>query len=453
MPDPSLVEVTNTENALVRVDSVFLPTTAEAGIRTTPAGKRWFPLLLKFTSVQVVVQFLGLAAGVLIVRTLPKHEYAFYTIGNTMLATILMLADSGVSSALSAIGGRVWQDRRGLGSLLNTALDLRRQMILFTLIVVVPLLIWLLRQNGANLVETSLLVVAVLAGSGLELITRIYSVALRLKSEVRQIQIQALLAALTKLAVVGVAVFLVFNALVAILAVVAGYAVQFYLLRRWTRANIDTNAPSEASIRSEIVTVVRSQVPHSIYYCLQGQIAIWLIGLFGNADNVANVGALGRVGLIFAVLSSVTCDVVLPAFARIQSARQLRRRYFQIVFSYSAISVLLVGAVASFPRQILSVLGSQYSGLHSEGVLMAVGAVAASMAGILCAVNASRAWIVPPHLLIPCTILLQCVLACILELSTLRGVLLFSLFTWIPCILLTVWFATKKLRQLETLTV
>ena len=84
---------------------------------------------------------------------------------------------------------------------------------------------------------------------------------------------------------------------------------------------------------------------------------------------------------------------------------------------------------------------------------MAVGAVAASMAGILCAVNASRAWIVPPHLLIPCTILLQCVLACILQLSTMRGVLLFSLFTWVPSIFLTVWFATKKLRQLETLAV
>ena len=79
--------------------------------------KRWVPILVKFACVQALVQVIGFAAGLLIVRNLPKREYAFYTIGNTMLSTILMLADSGISSALTAIGGRVWQDGRRLGSL------------------------------------------------------------------------------------------------------------------------------------------------------------------------------------------------------------------------------------------------------------------------------------------------------------------------------------------------
>jgi len=368
-----------------------------------------------------------------------------------MLASILLLADSGISSALSAIGGRIWQDRRGLGSLLNTALQLRRQLALFTLIAVVPILVWLLRQNGAHLFEGALLVLAVLAGSGLELITRIYAVALRLKSEVQQIQTQALLAALTKLAVVGLAMLFFFNALVALLSVVAGYAVQYYMLRRWTKENIDRDAPSEPSMRTEIVGVIRKQAPHSIYFCLQGQIAIWLIGLFGNADNVANVGALGRLGMVFAVLSSITCDIVLPVFSRIQSPRQLRRRYFQIVLSYFAISALLVGTIASFPKQIFSILGNQYSGLQAEGILMAASGVIGAMAGLLWAVNAARAWIVPPQLLIPCTIVLQCVLASTLKLATIRGVLQFSLYTGIPSILLSLWFAVKKMREFRPL--
>ena len=93
---------------------------------------------MKFACVQALVQVIGFAAGLLIVRNLPKREYAFYTIGNTMLSTILVLADSGISSALTAIGGRVWQDSRRLGSLLNTALQLRRQMVVVTLLAVVP---------------------------------------------------------------------------------------------------------------------------------------------------------------------------------------------------------------------------------------------------------------------------------------------------------------------------
>src|SRR6476660_1973500 len=175
------------------------PQTALAEVQTSPASsligeipaaksalKKWLPILARFTLIQGVVQVLGFAAGILIVRQLPKREYAFYTIGNTMLATILLLADSGISSALSAIGGRVWHDNERLGSLMNTALQLRRQLAVLTVLVVVPMLVWLLRQNGAHLLETVLLVLVVLAGSGLELITRIYSVALRLKSQIRQ---------------------------------------------------------------------------------------------------------------------------------------------------------------------------------------------------------------------------------------------------------------------------
>lgn len=407
--------------------------------------RKWGPILVKFACVQALVQVLGFAAGLLIVRNLPKREYAFYTIGNTMLATILVLADSGISSALTAIGGRVWQDSRRLGSLLNTALQLRRQLAVFTLLVVVPVLIWLLAQNGASRLTIFGLVIAVLAGSGLELITRIYSVALRLRSEIRQIQNQALLSALVKLAIVAAALFIFLNAAVAILSVVVGYAVQYGMLRRWVHREVDRSAPADPAMRSEIVSVLKKQAPHSIYYCVEGQITVWLISIFGNAESVANVGALGRLVVVFALLSSITGDVVLPAFARIQSVHHLRQRYVQIVAGYFSLAVLSMAAVAAFPQQILSVLGSQYSGLHAEGVLMAFCAVVSTTAGLLWAINSARAWIVSPALLIPCTIAVQVAVMSVVNLSTVKGVLLFSTYSWVPSIVLSVWLAMKKM--------
>jgi O-antigen/teichoic acid export membrane protein len=410
----------------------------------TALGK-WAPILVKFAFVQAAVQALGFAAGLLIVRTLPRREYAFYTIGNTMLATILVLADSGISSALTAIGGRVWQDGQRLGSLLNTAFQLRRQLAALTLLAVVPVLIWLLAQNGASRLTIAGLVAAVLAGSGLELITRIYAVALRLRSEIRQIQNQAMVSALAKLAIVGIALFTFMNAAIAILSVVIGYAVEFVMLRRWAHRKVDRSAPADPAMRSEIVSVLKKQAPHSIYYCLQGQITVWLISIFGNAESVANVGALGRLAVIFALLSSITAEVVLPAFARIQSVHRLRRRYFQIVAGYFAVSVLSVAAVAVFPSQILSVLGHQYSGLHAEGILMAACAVVSTTAGLLWAINCARAWIVPPALLIPCTIVVQVATISFLDLSTVKGVLLFTTYSWVPSIVLSLWLAVKKM--------
>ena len=428
---------------LIEAEVDLLPVRSRLLVPT--AVQKWFPILLKFTSIQVIVQTLGFAAGILIVRGLPKREYAFYTIGNTMLATILLLADSGISSALTAIGGRVWQDSHRLGSLLTTALLLRRQLAMLTVFAVVPVLIWLLRQNGANALVTVGLVLAVLAGSGLELITRIYAVVLRLRSEIRQIQNQALMAALVKLAAVGIALFIFFNAIVAIATVVLGYAVQFWMLRRWVSREIDTSAPGDPAMRSEIIAVLRRQGPHSVYYCLQGQITVWLISVFGNSESVANVGALGRLVAVFALLSTVMIEVVLPAFARIRSANQLRRRYFQILFGYSAISALSVGVVAMFPGQILSVLGRQYSDLRSDGILMAACAVVSTISGLLWAINSSRAWIVSPAVLIPCTIAVQATLASILDLSTVRGVLLLTMYSWVPSIVLSLWLAMKKM--------
>jgi O-antigen/teichoic acid export membrane protein len=418
---------------------------AVAGSFGPTALRKWMPILAKFALVQGVVQVLGFAAGLLIVRSLPKQQYAFYTIGNTMVGAILALADSGISSALTAIGGRVWQDSRRLGSLLNTALQLRRQLAAITVIAVVPVLIWLLAQNGASRLTIFGLVIAVLAGSGLELITRIYCVALRLKSEIRQIQNQALVSALVKLAIVAAALFIFINAAVAIWSVVIGYAVQYVMLRRWVRREVDRTAPADPAMRSEIVSVLKKQAPHSIYYCLQGQVTVWLISIFGNAESVANVGALGRLAVAFALLSSITAEVVLPAFARIQSMHLLRRRYLQIVAGYSVVSLLSVAAVAIFPRQILSVLGHQYSGLSADGVLMAACAVISTTGGLLWSINSARAWIVPPAFLIPCTIIAQIAMISFMDLSTVKGVLLFTIYSWVPSIALSLWLALRKM--------
>lgn len=441
--------IVNTQEFEANLPSADIPEMVSVTPRPGAALQRWMPILVKFASVQVLVQVLGFAAGILVIRNLPKREYALYTLGNTMLATILVLADSGISSALTAIGGRIWHDKQRLSQLIRTALDLRRLLVTVTVPIVIPVLVWLLIQNGASIPKTAILVAAVLLGCGLELITRIYAVALRLKSEIRQIQNQALVAALVKLAIVGIAVLVWFNVEIAIFAVVAGYAVQYWMLHRWSAKHLDAHAPSDPEMRTGILAVVRKQAPLTIYYCLQGQITVWLISVFGNADSVADVGALGRLAVVFSILGSLTSEILFPAFARIQNARMLRRRYLQIVLSFAALSAALVAVVAVFPGQVLAVLGSQYSHLQTEGILMAVSTVLGAIAGLTWGLNSSRAWIVSPVKFIPLTIALQVVLVYFLNLSTVRGVLVLSILSTVPSIGLAGWFASVQMRTMQ----
>ena len=95
----------------------------------SPGGGRLWPFARRigqFASIQALVQLIGFAAGILLVRRLDQHEYALFTIANTMQGTINVLADIGISIGLVSIGGRVWQDGHRFGQLISTGLKLRR---------------------------------------------------------------------------------------------------------------------------------------------------------------------------------------------------------------------------------------------------------------------------------------------------------------------------------------
>ena len=122
----------------------------------------WVKLLSKFVSAQLIVQALGLASGVLIIRTLSKEDYAYLTIANSMQAMMNGLADSGVSIGLSQIGGKVWNDQYRFGQLINSALELRKWLALISIILITPIMIWILLKNHMSINSAVLITIAVL---------------------------------------------------------------------------------------------------------------------------------------------------------------------------------------------------------------------------------------------------------------------------------------------------
>src|ERR1051326_2269595 len=104
-----------------------------------------------YALVQIAVQLLAFTSGILLVRWLPQREYAYFTIANAMQATLIMLADIGISTGLISIGGRVWQDSHRFGELINTGLAVRKRLALVATIVVAPILYAMLARNGSSL--------------------------------------------------------------------------------------------------------------------------------------------------------------------------------------------------------------------------------------------------------------------------------------------------------------
>lgn len=406
----------------------------------------WGMLLGKYVGIQVVVQFFTLASGILVVRSLSKRDYGLFTIANTMMAMMNVLADSGIGSGLTSIGGRIWHDPHRFGQLIRTALDLRRRFAGIAILVVTPFLDWLLLRNGAQPWQVAWITLLVLASLYGQLSNGVLTVIPRLLLQTSRLQRIDISCAVVRLALLGVAAATLLNVSTALAIATVTLFFQGWLLRRWIRGSIDPKAPPDPAMRQEIFSIVKRQAPNGIYYCLQGQVSIWLISVFGSANKVADVGALGRLAVIFGVIGSVMTSIIIPRFVRCQERAMLLRRYLQIIGIYALLVAAFVAVALLFPDQLLFVLGNKYARLHHELVMIVLSTSITSFVGVLWSLNVARGWFLPPWFNISASILSQMIAISLVDLSTVQGVILVGLA---PCVPESILFASCALYSIR----
>jgi O-antigen/teichoic acid export membrane protein len=437
--------------------SFFVPaSTPVLDEASTPILRRAFDQARRignYALVQAVVQIIAFSSGILLVRWLPQREYAYFTIANAMLATLILLADIGISTALMSIGGRVWQDRHRFGELINTALTVRKRLAAGAAIIVAPILYAMLAKNGASLVYTAFLIVLVLAGFSIQLSIDIFSVPPRLHSDIGRIQKIDFICAIFRLLLVFGLVYLFATAGLAVAIASATFLLQYLLLRSYAAKVVDLRAPENAEDRHEMVRLIKSLAANSLFYCFQGQITIFLISFFGqHAGSVAEVGALGRLAMIFTVLTNLLINIFVPAFARCQDKTKLRLLFFAISGGVILFSGIVLAGAAFFPNEFLFVLGNRYAHLQRELFLMVSVAVIYAVGGTLWLLNASKAWVTGAWLYIPLTLATQIALIPFIDFSTVSGVLIFNLISGVPSLLLNLALSFLGFRKFAPAT-
>jgi O-antigen/teichoic acid export membrane protein len=390
-----------------------------------------------FAAVQAAVQLIGFLSGILLVRWLPERQYAYFTIANSMQSTINILADIGIGVGLISIGGRVWQDRHRFGELIKTGLSVRRKLGAAAIIIVTPIMCFMLLRNGASVSYTSLLSVAVIVGLLFQFSVGVLNVVPRLRSDVGRIQIIDFTAASVRLLLVAGFIFVFATAGVAVTIATAVFFLQYLMLHRYVTRVVDLNVSENSEDRREIVRLTKHLAANSVFYCLQGQITVFLISLFAHrVSAIAEIGALGRLAMIFTILSNLLTNVFVPAFARCQSRRKLAWLYFLIVSGVVAFSAVIFAFAVFFPDQFLFVLGTKYAHLHRELLLIVGLTIISSLTGTFWSLNASKAWVSGAWLYIPLTLVSQVALIPFFDFSKVSDVLTFTLLSNAPNLLL-----------------
>lgn len=388
----------------------------------------WGKLVTITGSSQLIVQAAGALTGILIIRLLPIEEYALYTIANTMLGTMTVLSDSGIANGVMAEGGKVWKNKSRLGQVLQTGLDLRRKFGVVSLMVAIPILVYLLRDHGASWLAVVLITMGLIPAFYANLSDAMLAVAPRLHQDIKPLQANFLQVSLGRLLLNGIFVFIFPFTFIALFANSLPRIYGNFRLRKISSKFLDINEKPDKEIRKEIIVSVRRTMPIVIYYVISGQLAIWLISFFGSTTSISKLGAMGRLAMVFSIVISLFSTLVVPRFSRMKESRGKLRKIFLTVQGLTlVISSFLILTVYLFSNQILWVLGKDYYGLNYELLLVAIAQGISLMVGICSQLTISRGWYLKPLYLIGLNFTSTLISIAFLNLKTLQGVLYFNI--------------------------
>ena len=365
----------------------------------------------------------GALAGLMVVRALSTEAYARYSLALGVLGAITLLADSGTTMGALAQGGKVWQEPRRLGAVMQVARSLRVRFGLWAGGLAVPLLVGLLVQHGATGWEVAgwIIVVAILFTLNLQ--TPLLEVPLKLHQALKVTQGVAVGQSVLRLGAVATTVWF-WPA--GVMAALAGGLPQWWGNRRLAQAGgslVAKGAEAQPEIRNAILAVVRRSLPGGIYYVISQQAGLWFLSVGGTTLAVAQLGALSRIALLIGVIVALAQAVWVPRFARIPEDGPLLKVYFRtlglvVVLAFPAGLLAMI-----WPTGLLWLVGPAYAGLEGSLRLAVFGAILQTLGGVALQLVYGRGWLPPPVLGIGAAVAVQVACVGLGDMRTLDGVL------------------------------
>jgi O-antigen/teichoic acid export membrane protein len=388
---------------------------------------RWTRILSAYFTTQTVTQLLGIASGLLFVNFMPVREFALYTLAFSVITFFNFVSDLGSTTSLVYFFRQVQGEREEVGRYVAAVMSLRRLAFLLGAAGLLLAFPRIAAAKGFGLWEALLATAGILLCVWFQVSSSVRVLALRLmdryglsyRAELAGGGTRLLLAALL------VATGQLWAWLGVLVSSLGAAATSLF-----ARPGLATRAEGDLGpYRRKVLRYLLPSLPSALYFSVQAPLTVWLAANFSSTRNIAEVGALGRLGLVVGIFSSLTSVVFLPRLARIHDERLYRVRYLQFGALLLAVAAGMVLVAATVPGLLLSLLGQHYAGLRHELVLVVSGSGLFLLGGYAVAVNLARSWNRWEGLAVVVLIAVQAALVAILPLSTTAGVLTFNLLS------------------------
>lgn len=418
--------------------------------RTDARAAGWFAKMrgvVGFAATQALVQGIGFFVGLALVRLLPVDDYALYALAVSMVGLCSVLLDLGLGAAVLARGGPLSGVPARLAALAADAFVVHRRMVWTLLPLLAAGFAVMFAVHHAAPGRTVVMTLLVACCAALQVRSGLVLPLLRLHGEWPLQQRMDLAVNAGKALLVALLAMTALNSALALAANIAAALGMWLWLRRWLSMRLPGLPPASGEFRRPLLELVRQQAPNSIYYCLSGQITIWLVAVLGTTQGVAEVGALGRIAVVFTIVGAVMAAIGQPHFARQRDPRRALATFVLLNLLFGAATLALALSAAAFPHHILWILGGSYQTLQQAVPWMVLAACLSAWSGAIYSIGSARGFLVPAPWVIGTGVL--SVAACAIWLDVARPVGSFQMSTVISAVatLLCLLFVTLKLRR------
>jgi hypothetical protein len=354
---------------------------------------------------------------------LAKTDYAYYTIGMSVMLMMAQLGDVGITTSIIALGGQAKSSRAALAAICEQGLTFRRQLAIYVVPIGITAAVWLLyRINCPPLI---LLGTAFVLGAGYWMLlgASIYGALAKVQGLILRVQDVELRASLLRIVIIFAAASL--HALSALLALTVNAVAAGWSYLTLVRATgIRTACPSgnSSQYKDAFKAIMARQGPNTLYAVIEPQLFVILAAAFGGTTVVAELGALGRLAAALAVVGGVISAVAVPHVAR-ETVRGARRIFCIVALVMVCLASAAVLVSYIFPRAVLWILGAQYYNLERDLILFLLGAFTRQAAGAAYSMTAARGIVPHPGVMIPAGIVTQIACIYLLGVETLRSLL------------------------------
>lgn len=402
------------------------------------AGRRWAERLGKFAAGQAMSQVLAFVTALLVLRWMSETEYAKAGIVLGFQALFTAFVDLGLAGSLVALAGRDGRGPRELGRLVAAARWWRLRLLLVVLPAGAVAFHLVASRQQWSPTETAVLYGGVVLAVCIAGLIAWTSAPLLIHQRLGMLYAGANAGGLIRLGGCfalhqGGQLDAIGATGIGVLAMAVTAAMYWATARRY----IDEPAIAPTEDRRRLRQHVAPLVPLAIFTPLQGQVATLAIAWFGQAQGIAELTALGRLGQLFAFATALFGMLVMPSFARMDDAT-FRRRYVAITAATLVFTVTVSGLAFAWPEPLLWLLGHRYAHLGDEVGWMVLASALSFAGGAIWTVHFSRRWIfwraTAAHIAVVTATQLACLHA--LDLSRTHGVVLLAAATGLAALLM-----------------